>query len=159
LAYGLILMVGAASGGSNMFRPLEGLLNKDQAGDIRSNSLSFQMIKGVDGLQNALDQAAIEDKYVMLDFYADWCITCKEMEHEAFSDSRVQQLLSQVILLQADVTNNDELDKALLKKFSLYGPPAILFFNKQGNEEKSHRLVGFMKTEDFLKHVNGVIRE
>ena len=159
LAYGLILMVGAASGGSNMFRPLEGLLNKDQAGDIRSNSLSFQMIKGVDGLQSVLDQAVSEDKFVMLDFYADWCITCKEMEHEAFSDSRVQQLLSQVILLQADVTNNDELDKALLKKFSLYGPPAILFFNKQGNEEKSHRLVGFMKTEDFLKHVNGVIRE
>jgi len=152
-------MVGAASGGSNMFRPLEGLLNKDQAGDVRSNTLSFQMIKGVDGLQSVLDQAISEDKFVMLDFYADWCITCKEMEHEAFSDSRVQQLLSQVILLQADVTNNDELDKALLKKFSLYGPPAILFFNKQGNEEKSHRLVGFMKTEDFLKHVNGVIRE
>jgi len=159
LAYGLILMVGAASGGSNMFKPLEGLLSKDQAGEIRSNTLSFQTIKGVDGLQAVLDQAADENKFVMLDFYADWCITCKEMEHEAFSDSRVHQMLSNVILLQADVTENDELDKALLKKFSLYGPPAILFFNKQGVEEKSHRLVGFMKTEDFLKHVNEVISE
>jgi len=159
LAYGLILMVGAASGGSNMFKPLEGLLNRDQASDVRSNTLSFQTIKGVDGLQSVLDQAVSEDKFVMLDFYADWCITCKEMEHEAFSDSRVHQLLSKVILLQADVTKNDQLDKALLKKFNLYGPPAILFFNKEGNEEKSHRLVGFMKTEDFLKHVNGVIRE
>jgi thiol:disulfide interchange protein DsbD len=157
LAYGLILMVGAASGGSNMFKPLEGLLNKDQAGEVRSPLLSFQRIKGVDGLQSVLDQAVDEDKFVMLDFYADWCISCKEMEHEAFSDSRVHQMLSNVILLQADVTENDELDKALLKKFSLYGPPAILFFNKQGIEEKSHRLVGFMKTEDFLKHVNEVI--
>ena len=159
LAYGLILMVGAASGGSNMFKPLEGLLSKDQAGEIRSNTLSFQRIKGVDVLQSVLDQAANEDKFVMLDFYADWCITCKEMEHEAFSDSRVHQMLSNVILLQADVTDNDELDKALLKKFSLYGPPAILFFNKQGVEEKAHRLVGFMKTEDFLKHVNKAINE
>jgi len=159
LAYGLILMVGAASGGNNMFEPLQGLLNKDQAGDVRSSTLSFQTIKGVDGLQSVLDQATNEDKYVMLDFYADWCITCKEMEHEAFSDSRVHQMLSNVILLQADVTENDELDKALLKKFSLYGPPAILFFNKEGVEEKSHRLVGFLKTEDFLKHVNEVISE
>jgi thiol:disulfide interchange protein DsbD len=159
LAYGLILMVGAASGGSNMFKPLEGLLSKDQAGEIRSRTLSFQTIKGVDGLQSVLDQAANENKFVMLDFYADWCITCKEMEHEAFSDSRVHQMLSNVILLQADVTGNDELDKALLKKFSLYGPPAILFFNKQGIEEKSHRLVGFLKTEDFLKHINEVISE
>ncbi len=159
LAYGLILMVGAASGGNNMFKPLQGLLNKDQAGDVRSSTLSFQTIKGVDGLQSVLDQAVNEDKYVMLDFYADWCITCKEMEHEAFSDSRVHQMLSNVILLQADVTENDELDKALLKKFSLYGPPAILFFNKEGVEEKSHRLVGFLKTEDFLKHVNEVISE
>lgn len=159
LAYGLILMVGAASGGNNMFKPLQGLVNKDQAGDVRSSALSFQTIKGVDGLQSVLDQAVNEDKYVMLDFYADWCITCKEMEHEAFSDSRVHQMLSNVILLQADVTENDELDKALLKKFSLYGPPAILFFNKEGVEEKSHRLVGFLKTEDFLKHVNEVISE
>ena len=159
LAYGLILMVGAASGGNNMFKPLQGLLNKDQAGDVRSSTLSFQTIKGVDGLQSVLDQAVHEDKYVMLDFYADWCITCKEMEHEAFSDSRVHQMLSNVILLQADVTENNEIDQALLKKFSLYGPPAILFFNKQGVEEKSHRLIGFMKTDDFLNHVNEVISE
>ncbi len=68
-------------------------------------------------------------------------------------------MLGDVILLQADVTENDELDKALLKEFSLYGPPAILFFNKQGLEEKSRRLVGFMKTEDFLQHVNEVISD
>lgn len=159
LVYGILLMIGAASGSSNMFRPLQGLLSKDQAGEVRTNTLSFQRIKDVDSLQFVLDQATDENKFVMLDFYADWCITCKEMEHEVFSDPGVHQMLSNVILLQADVTENDELDKALLKKFSLYGPPAILFFNKQGVEEKSHRLVGFMETEDFLKHVNEVIRE
>ncbi len=159
LVYGMLLMIGAASGGSNVFKPLEGLLSKDGAGQIRSNTLSFQTIKGIDGLQSVLDQAAREDKYVMLDFYADWCITCKEMEHRTFTDPGVHKMLSNVVLLQADVTENDEFDKALLKKFSLYGPPAILFFNKQGVEEKSHRLVGFMKIEDFLKHVNEVVGE
>ena len=159
LAYGLILMVGAASGGSNMFKPLQGLLSNNQTGEVGSDTLPFQMIKGIDGLQSVLDQAASEDKYVMLDFYADWCITCKEMEHKTFTDPGVHQMLSNVVLLQADVTENDELDKALLKKFSLYGPPAILFFNKQGVEEKTHRLVGFMKTEDFLKHISEVISD
>jgi len=159
LIYGILLIIGAASGGSNMFRPLQGLLSKDQAGEVRSSTLSFQKIKGVEGLQSVLDQAANENKFVMLDFYADWCITCKEMEHEAFADLRVHQMLSNVILLQADVTENDEHDKALLKKFSLYGPPAMLFFNKQGIEEKSHRLVGFMNTEDFMNHINEVISE
>ena len=159
LVYGMLLMIGAASGGSNVFKPLQGLMSKDRTGEVRTSTLSFQTIKGIDGLQSVLDQAVSEDKFVMLDFYADWCITCKEMEHKTFSDSRVHQMLSNVILIQADVTENDELDKALLKKFSLYGPPAILFFNKQGVEEKSRRLVGFMKTEDFLKHINEVISD
>ena len=159
LVYGVILMIGAASGGSNMFKPLEGLLSKDGAGEVRQNTLSFRRIKGIDGLQSALDAAVSEGKFVMLDFYADWCITCKEMEHKTFLDANVHQMLSNVILLQADVTGNDRFDKALLKNFSLYGPPAILFFNKRGIEEKSHRVVGFMNTEDFLKHLNGVIRE
>jgi thiol:disulfide interchange protein DsbD len=159
LVYGMLLMIGAASGGSNMFKPLQGLLSNNQTGEVRSDTLPFQMIKGVDGLQSVLDQAASEDKYVMLDFYADWCITCKEMEHKTFTDPGVHQMLSNVVLLQADVTENDELDKALLKKFSLYGPPAILFFNKQGVEEKTHRLVGFMKTEKFLKHISEVISD
>ncbi len=157
LVYGMLLIIGAASGSSNIFKPLEGLLSKNQADEGRLNTLSFQMIKGIDGLQSALNKAARENKFAMLDFYADWCITCKEMEHGAFSDPRVRQILHKVVLLQADVTENNELDNALLKKFNLYGPPALLFFNKQGIEEKSHRLVGFMDTEDFLRHVNGVI--
>ena len=157
LVYGIILIIGAASGGSNIFKPLQSLSTNNQTGEIRSSSLSFQSVKGADGLQTALEKAANEGKFVMLDFYADWCITCKEMEHNTFIDQGVQTRLSDFILLKADVTENDVMDKALLKKFNLYGPPAILFFNKKGTEKKSHRVVGFMNAADFTTHINEVI--
>ncbi|MEE8233969.1 MAG: protein-disulfide reductase DsbD, partial [Gammaproteobacteria bacterium] len=159
LVYGFVLIIGAASGGGNVFRPLEGLSNKYQAGEIRSNKLFFEPVKGLEGLQFSLDKAVNEGKFVMLDFYADWCITCKEMEHSTFSDPGVQQMLNGVILLNADVTENDAQDKALLKEFSLYGPPAILFFNKKGIEKKSYRVLGFMNKDDFLKHIHEVMTE
>ena len=159
LVYGFVLIIGAASGGSNVFRPLEGLSNKYQAGESRANKLSFESVKGLEGLQFSLDKAVNEGKFVMLDFYADWCITCKEMEHSTFSDPGVQQMLKGVILLNADVTENDAQDKALLKEFSLYGPPAILFFNKKGIEKKSYRVVGFMNKDDFMKHINKAMTE
>ncbi len=159
LVYGFVLIIGAASGGGNVFRPLEGLSNKYQAGEIRSNKLFFEPVKGLEGLQFSLDKAVNEGKFVMLDFYADWCITCKEMEHSTFSDPGVQQMLNGVILLNADVTDNDAQDKALLKEFSLYGPPAILFFNKKGIEKKSYRVLGFMNKDDFLKHIHEVMTE
>jgi thiol:disulfide interchange protein DsbD len=159
LVYGIILIIGATSGGNNMFKPLQNLTTSYQASEIRPSSLSFQTIKGVDGLQSALDKASNDDKFVMLDFYADWCITCKEMEHDTFSSLGVQTKLNDLILLKADVTENDALDKALLKKFNLYGPPAILFFNKEGAEEKAYRIVGFMNAADFLAHVDEVITE
>ncbi len=159
LVYGFVLIIGAASGGGNVFRPLEGLSNKYQAGVIRSNKLFFEPVKGLEELQFSLDKAVNEGKFVMLDFYADWCITCKEMEHSTFSDPGVQQMLNGVILLNADVTENNAQDKALLKEFSLYGPPAILFFNKKGIEKKSYRVLGFMNKDDFLKHIHEVMTE
>lgn len=157
LVYGIILIIGAASGGGNIFKPLHNLTTSNQASEIRSSTLSFQTIKGVDGLQSALDKAANEDKFVILDFYADWCITCKEMEHDTFSDQGVQSQLRDLVLLKADVTENDVQDKALLKKFNLFGPPAILFFNKEGIEKKSYRVVGFMNANDFTEHIHGVV--
>jgi len=90
----------------------------------------------------------------MLDFYADWCISCKELEHQTFSDPRVQQALKGITLLQADVTANDATDKALMKKLSIIGPPAILFFTPEGQELKHLRVVGFKPPEDFLPIVN-----
>ena len=94
----------------------------------------------------------------MLDFYADWCVSCKEMEKFTFSDPAVQQALSGVVLLQADVTANDAVDKALLKKLDLIGPPAILFFAGEGRERTEYRLIGFLNAEKFLAHVRRAIR-
>lgn len=155
LIYGIIVMVGAVTGGDGVLRPLQGLSKQSQGGAVYG--LPFQTIKGIDGLQSALAEATRNDKKVMLDFYADWCVTCKEMEHGAFSDPVVQQTLRGVTLLRADVTDHDLLDRALLKEFNLYGPPAILFFNQAGAEERSYRVVGFMDIETFLAHVQQAI--
>jgi len=92
----------------------------------------------------------------MLDFYADWCISCKEMERYTFSDTGVQSKLKPALLLQADVTANSEADKALLQRFGLYGPPGILFFDAQGREQRDFRVVGYQDAAQFLKTLQAV---
>jgi len=92
----------------------------------------------------------------MLDFYADWCVSCKEYEKYTFSDERVQNALSGYILLQADVTANDEQDRALLKSLNILGPPSIMFYGLDGKELRRHRLVGFAGAEDFVAHVKQI---
>jgi thioredoxin:protein disulfide reductase len=88
---------------------------------------------------------------VMLDFYADWCVSCKEMEAFTFSDPKVRAELDRMLLLQADVTANSEADRALLKRFSLFGPPGIVFFDAQGREIRGLRVIGYQNAERFLK--------
>jgi len=92
---------------------------------------------------------------VMLDFYADWCISCKEMEKYTFGDPAVISALGNTLLLKADVTDNDDSDKALLKRFGLIGPPGIIFFDNKGNERRNYRVVGFMEPQPFIAQVNG----
>lgn len=87
----------------------------------------------------------------MLDFYADWCVSCKEMEKLTFSDPRVHAQLSKILLLQADVTANDADDKTLLKRFKLFGPPGIIFFGMQGHEIQGGRVIGYQDSEKFLR--------
>ena len=89
----------------------------------------------------------------MLDFYADWCVSCKEMENFTFSDPKVQQALKNVVLLQADVTPNDEKDTKLYKHFGIIGPPSIMFFGTDGVERRNYRVVGYMKAEQFRQQV------
>jgi thiol:disulfide interchange protein DsbD len=99
----------------------------------------------------ALDaKLAAPGKLVMLDFYADWCVSCKEMEAFTFSDARVKEKLDRMLLLQADVTANTAEHKALLKRFSLFGPPGIIFFDAQGRELRGLRVIGFQNAERFL---------
>ena len=131
-----------------LFRSVSGGSASEQG-----SHLSFIQIKGVDGLNAALADARSQGKTVMLDFYADWCVSCKEMEMLTFTDAAVQQALANTVLLQADVTPNDELDEALYKHFNIVGPPSIMFFDKDGNERKNYRVVGFMAADDFSAHV------
>ena len=88
---------------------------------------------------------------VMLDFYADWCVSCKEMEHLTFSDPTVQARMTGALLLQADVTANSDEDKALLKRFGLFGPPGIVFFDPRGNEKADARVIGFVPPQQFTE--------
>ena len=89
----------------------------------------------------------------MLDFYADWCVTCKELERDTFSDPAVRAALKNIVALQADVTAHDDADRALLKRFNIVGPPAMLFFGADGRERRELRIVGFMSPSDFNQHL------
>ncbi len=148
LIYGGMLLIGALSGGNDPLRPLSGLQDGKTVA-AESKHLRFKQIKGVDGLQRELQLANAQGRSVMLDFYADWCISCKEMEKLTFSDPAVQRTLSDVVVLQADVTANDGQDQALLKRFGLFGPPSILFFTPAGEELAQYRTIGFLNPERF----------
>ena len=122
-----------------------------------STELPFQAIKSVDDLERAIASANAAGKPVMLDFYADWCISCKEMEKFTFSKPEVHQALADFVLLKADVTANDDADKAMLKHFSLYGPPATIFYGTAGEELRGLRLIGFEKTAQFVSRVQRAV--
>lgn len=118
-----------------------------------SSDLVFQVVRSSEELERILQRAKAENKPVMLDYYADWCISCKEMEAITFTNPEVAKAMSRFVLVQADVTINSQQSQALLKQFSLYGPPAILFFNGAGDEQKSLRVVGFMAPSRFLERL------
>ncbi len=113
----------------------------------------FTKVKTVAEVEAQIATAQQQGKTVVLDFYADWCISCKEIEKLTFSEAKVQQVLAQMVTLQADVTANDAEDKALLAHFGLIGPPSLLFFNKKGEQDKSYQLVGFKPADEFALHV------
>ncbi len=135
-------LVGVASGGRDAFAPLAHL-----SGTPQHHGLVFTRIKTVDQLDAAL--AANAGKTVMLDFYADWCVSCKEMEKFTFVDPKVQAKLANTALLQVDVTANDAADKAMLKRFGLFGPPGIILFDAQGKEIADSRVIGYQNAEKF----------
>ena len=112
--------------------------------------LPFQVVRTEAELDAALSQAAAQGRPVMLDFYADWCTACIEMEVRTFADPQVQARLRGAVLLQADVTRNSRDDRALLKRFDLFGPPGVIFFNAQGQEQGALRVIGFANASDFL---------
>lgn len=155
LSYGILLLIGAASGAGNFFKPLENITRATGTTQNTSeNHLAFKRIKNIAELDAALQQASKSGKMTMLDFYADWCIECIRMGSSTFTMPEVKTALHDVTLLQADVTANDAEDKALLSRFGIYGPPAILFFDHDGKEMVAYRLFGYSDTDKFTRHVN-----
>lgn len=152
LITGLAMLIGALSNAKSPLQPLSGLLAKGSAAQQQHSSLNFKRIKNLTELDTALQTA--QGKQVMLDFYADWCVSCKEMDQFTFSDPRVQAALKDTVLLQADVTANTDDDKALLQKFNLFGPPGILFFNSNAQLESNLKVIGYQNAEDFLQTLN-----
>lgn len=145
LLTGAAMLAGALSGATDPLRPLAALGSGNASAETRA--LPFERIRSLAELDA---RARAAGKPVMLDFYADWCVSCKEMERFTFSDPRVQQRLSGWLLLQADVTANSDDDKELLARFGLFGPPGILFFNNKGEELPDVRVIGYQRAEDFL---------
>ena len=115
--------------------------------------LSFVVIRSPAELDALLNKAKQDKKLVLLDFYADWCISCKEMEVNTFANPEVSRELKQFVLLQADVTSNSRDNQALLKRFGLYGPPGILFFNLESQEQKDQRVIGYMPPQRFIERL------
>ena len=152
LLLGVALLIGALSGARDILRPLAGM----GGGQTTEQShLQFERVKNLAQLDARIAQA--KGKTVMLDFYADWCVSCKEMENLTFSDSKVQAQLKNSLLLQIDLTANNEDDKAFLQRYQLFGPPAILFFDRQGKEQTDYRVIGYLNAEQFLAWVKRVV--
>jgi thiol:disulfide interchange protein DsbD len=140
---GLVQLIGVATGGREALAPLAHLTG------TRTEHAEFMRVKSVAELDAVLAQS--KGKTVLLDFYADWCVSCKEMEKFTFSDPRIQAQFANMVLLQVDVTANNADDKALLKRFRLFGPPGIIFFDKDGREIQGGRVIGYQDAEKFLR--------
>ncbi len=148
--YGLALVTGAALGGTNPLRPIP-------AWSATAHPLTFAPIHSVGELDRAVARASRAGRPVMVDFYADWCTSCKEMEATTFLDPVVQQALAGTVLLRADVTANDANDQALLKRFEIYGPPTIAFYGRNGRERSRFRVVGYMSGAEFAAAVSAAV--
>jgi thiol:disulfide interchange protein DsbD len=155
LIWGILLLIGVGAGGRDPTAPLANARQLTGAGAVAApeHAVAFRRIKSVADLEREVAAATAAGKPVMLDFYADWCASCKEMEKYTFPDPQVQALLAGAVLLQADVTKNDDEDRALLNHFEIFGPPTIAFFGSDGVERKNFRLVGFAPAPRFAEHV------
>jgi thiol:disulfide interchange protein DsbD len=154
LVTGLAFLVGALSGSRDILQPLAGLRSTAAASSTAAVE-SFKRVSSPAELDSAVVAAA--GRPVMLDFYADWCVSCKEMERYTFADARVQQRLAEVVKLQADVTGNSPEHQALLRRFKLFGPPGIIFFDRAGREIASSRVIGFQPAERFAAVLDQVL--
>jgi len=162
LLFGVALLVGVLSGSRDILQPLSKInisrINEKDANRVNTDEfkhLPFQRVSSLVELNKRIEQS--QNKYVMLDFYADWCISCKEMERFTFTDAKIKSKLKDVVLLQVDVTAGTLDDDVLLKHFKLFGPPGILFFDRHGRIIPDARVIGYQSTEDFLAILSAVL--
>jgi thiol:disulfide interchange protein DsbD len=155
LLLGALEVIGAASGGDEWMKPLKSIRSGGQA--ARAEHITFTRIKSLDDLDAAVAAANRAGKPAMLDFYADWCVECVRMERNTFAEPEIQALFAKIQPLQADVTDNDEIDAALMEKYGVIGPPAILFFDRDGNELRGQRLVGYFEADEFAGYLQNVL--
>jgi len=162
IAWGVIMMIGAAAGGHDPFQPLRGMTLPgvlDSSQTTAAEALPFRKVASPEELDRELAAAFAAGQPAMLDFYADWCVSCKEMEKYTFSNAEVQKDLAGFVLLKADVTANGPADQALLRRFGVYGPPTTAFFGAHGRECRGFRLVGYVPADDFREHLSRFARE
>lgn len=155
LLYGISLLIGGMAGAKNILHPLDPFVAKSQiASPAVSAHKTFEKITSIE----ELDAILLENKgkRVMVDFYADWCTSCKEFEEITFSDESVKAEMDKFVLVQVDVTANDAASKAISKKYGIFGPPAILFFDEEGHLENDKTIIGFKEPKEFLEHLKGV---
>jgi thiol:disulfide interchange protein DsbD len=157
ILYGAVLLLGSLAGGHSLLQPLAGLTLGQSAGVSQQHAVEFLRVKTVDDLDREVASAAASGKSAMLDFYADWCVSCIEMERYTFPDPAVQAALASTVMLQADVTANDDEDQALLQRFGVFGPPTIIFFGSDGAQRHGYEVVGYMKAEAFEAHVKAAV--
>ncbi len=148
--YGVALTAGSALGGTDPLAPIPAFA-------ARAHELPFRSIKSVADLDREIAQAKAQSRGVLVDFSADWCTSCKEMERYTFTDPAVQAALSAAVLLRANVTQNDADDQALLKRFGIFGPPTIAFYGMDGQERTQYRVVGYMKAPAFASRTHAAL--
>jgi len=145
--YGVIVFTGAVSGSTNVLDPLENF--KGGASVAKKDKLDWLYVTNIRELEDVVKKSS---KPVMIDFWATWCVSCKEFDNITFKDPKVLEVLSSYQLVKIDVTKNTSNDKELMKKFNLFGPPAMIFY-ENGKERVSQRIIGFKNAEDFLENL------
>lgn len=154
LLYGSLLIIGGAGGSHNVWQPLQQIaVQAEEHGKLENNQIVFTKITNLTELQQLLTES---NQPAMLDFYADWCVDCKKMEATTFKDSSVVAALANTTLIQLDMTDNTAEHKSLLKHFGLFGPPTLLFFDKEGEEYLEYRLIGGIDAGALLEHLKKI---
>lgn len=152
--YSIALFIGVLGGSSSMLKPLEFLKPQvvNSLSQTQSEELEFEVVTSIAELDIVLEEN--KGKKVLLDFAAEWCVACKELEEITFADMDVKAKMGEFILVRADVTENGENEKALSQKYGVFGPPAILFFDEESKVQKSKTVIGFVEPVEFLEHLN-----